>query len=200
MSYKNLAVRKKIAVVFSAISLVMIAFGFFLLQELNKVEAEVINFTESTIPSVLSVEGIYFDMNTYRRNQYAALNYKEKDLPGLLSKILEQELSIKKQLAAYDATVASEGERQVFDRVANSWAEYLRVLNGFTHKINNGEKDLATVELVNALSQFEETGAAMDALVEANIVFVTNNRTAIMGSVSNVTMDKFFHIESSEHL
>ena len=188
MSYKNLAVRKKIAVVFSAISLVMIAFGFFLLQELNKVEAEVINFTESTIPSVLSVEGIYFDMNTYRRNQYAALNYKEKDLPGLLSKILEQELSIKKQLAAYDATVASEGERQVFDRVANSWAEYLRVLNGFTQKINNGEKDLATVELVNALSQFEETGAAMDALVEANIVFVTNNRTAIMGSVSNVTM------------
>ena len=188
MSYKNLAVRKKIAVVFSAISLVMIAFGFFLLQELNKVEAEVINFTESTIPSVLSVEGIYFDMNTYRRNQYAALNYKEKDLPGLLSKILEQELSIKKQLAAYDATVASEGERQVFDRVANSWAEYLRVLNGFTQKINNGEKDLATVDLVNALSQFEETGAAMDALVEANIVFVTNNRTAIMGSVSNVTM------------
>lgn len=34
MSYKNLAVRTKIAVVFSAIGLVMIAFAIFLLQEL----------------------------------------------------------------------------------------------------------------------------------------------------------------------
>ena len=53
MSYKNLAVRNKIAVVFSAIGVVMIAFAIFLLQELNKVETEVINFTDSTVPSVL---------------------------------------------------------------------------------------------------------------------------------------------------
>lgn len=63
---------------------------FFLLQELNKVESEVINFTDSTVPSVLSVEDVYYEMNAYRRNQYAALTYQEKDLPTLLSTLSKQ--------------------------------------------------------------------------------------------------------------
>ena len=188
MSYKNLAVRKKIAVVFSGIGLVMIAFGFFLLQELNKVEAEVINFTDSTVPSVLSVEDVYFEMNAYRRNQYAALTYQEKDLPGLLSILSSQKNDIKVDLAKYEATVASADERRVFDRVNNGWKEYLRLLNGFTQKISNGEKTSAQAELVDSFRQFEEVGAAMDALVEANLGFVANNRKSIMGSVNNVTM------------
>lgn len=188
MSYKDLAVRKKIAVVFSTIGLVMIAFAIFLLQELNKVEAEVINFTDSTVPSVLAVEDIYFDMNAYRRNQYAALSYQEKDLPRLFSTLSEQGNSIKAELAAYEATVVSNEERRIFDRVANGWSEYQRVLKGFTQKIQNGEKNIAIMDLVNALSQFEEVGAAMDVLAEANVAFVTNNRTTIMASVNNVTM------------
>ena len=188
MSYKNLAVRKKIAVVFSGIGLVMIAFGFFLLQELNKVEEEVINFTDSTVPSVLSVESINFDMNAYRRNQYAALTYQDKDLPSLLSILSEQENSIKADLAKYEATVVSTDERRVFDRVNNGWKEYLRFLNGFTQKISEGEKIAAQAELLDSFRQFEEVGAAMDALVEANLGFVANNRTSIMASVDNVTM------------
>lgn len=188
MSYKDLAVRKKIAVVFSTIGLVMIAFAIFLLQELNKVEAEVINFTDSTVPSVLAVEDIYFDMNAYRRNQYAALSYQEKDLPRLFSTLSEQGNSIKAELAAYEATVVSNEERRIFDRVANGWSEYQRVLKGFTQKIQNGEKNIAIMDLVNALSQFEEVGAVMDVLAEANVAFVTNNRTTIMASVNNVTM------------
>ena len=188
MSYKNLAVRKKIAVVFSGIGLVMIAFGFFLLEELNKVESEVINFTDSTVPSVLSVEDIYFDMNAYRRNQYAALTYQEKDLPGLLSIISSQQNQIKVDLDKYETTITSDGERRVFDRVNNSWNNYLRFLNGFTQKITDGEKDSAQVELVNSFRQFEEVGAAMDKLVEANLGFVADNRTSIMASVDNVTM------------
>ena len=166
----------------------MIAFGFFLLQELNKVESEVINFTDSTVPSVLSVEDIYFDMNGYRRNQYAALTYQEKDLPGLLSILSSQQNQIKVDLGKYEATITSDGERRVFDRVNNSWNGYLRLLNGFTQKITDGEKDLAQAELLDSFRQFEEVGAAMDKLVEANLGFVADNRTSIMASVDNVTM------------
>ncbi|OCH04449.1 methyl-accepting chemotaxis protein [Aliivibrio fischeri] len=188
MSYKNLAVQKKIAVVFSAIGLVMIAFAFFLLQELNKVESEVINFTDSTVPSVLSVEDVYYEMNAYRRNQYAALTYQEKDLPNLLSTLSKQEAQIKSDLDAYEATVASEDERRVFDRVANGWNKYLTELKEFNGLVVNKDLKLAQQELLDSFSQFEEVGAAMDGLVQKNLSFVSNNRQSIMNSVNSVTL------------
>ncbi|MCE7555440.1 methyl-accepting chemotaxis protein [Aliivibrio fischeri] len=188
MSYKNLAVQKKIAVVFSAIGLVMIAFAFFLLQELNKVESEVINFTDSTVPSVLSVEDVYFEMNAYRRNQYAALTYQEKDLPNLLALLSKQEAQIQSDLDAYEATVASADERRVFERVANSWQKYLTQLKEFNGLVANKKAKLAQQELVDSFSQFEEVGTAMDGLLQANLVFVSNNRKSIMSSVNNVTL------------
>ncbi|MUJ37123.1 methyl-accepting chemotaxis protein [Aliivibrio fischeri] len=188
MSYKNLAVQKKIAVVFSAIGLVMIAFAFFLLQELNKVESEVINFTDSTVPSVLSVEDLYFEMNAYRRNQYAALTYQEKDLPTLLSTLSKQKAQIQSDLDAYEATVASADERRVFDRVANGWQKYLTQLKEFNGLVANQNTKLAQQELLDSFSQFEEVGAAMDGLVQTNLGFVTNNRQSIMSSVNSVTL------------
>lgn len=188
MSYKDLAVRNKIAVVFSVIGLVMVAFAFFLLQELNKVKSEVINFTDSTIPSVLSVEDIYFDMNAYRRNQFAALTYHEKDLPRLFTTLQSLQTSIENDLEEYQLTVASPEERRVFDRASNGWKQYLRSLNDFIGHVRSGSKGQAQEDLVAALTQFDEVGQAMDGLVEANLVFVADNRSTIVQSVEEVTM------------
>ncbi|RYU47931.1 methyl-accepting chemotaxis protein [Aliivibrio finisterrensis] len=187
MSYKNLAVRNKIAVVFSAIALVMIAFAIFLLQELNKVESEVINFTDSTVPSVLSVEDIYFEMNTYRRNQYAALTLEVNELARHISMLDSQEKDIKARLDNYEATVSSSDERRVFDRVSNGWKGYLTILKDFKLQINNKNTAKAQAELSESIDQFNELGAAMDELVKTNLGFISNNRVTIMGSVNNVT-------------
>ncbi|GEK14595.1 MCP four helix bundle domain-containing protein [Aliivibrio fischeri] len=187
MDYKNLTVQKKIATVFSVIGLVMVAFALFLLQELNKVEAEVINFTDSTVPSVLSAEELYFEMNAYRRNQYAALNYETKDALGFLTILSKQENDIKAELAAYEATVITEHERRIFNRVKNSWQTYTTQLKGFNSLVSNQEIKQAQKELVNTFILFENVGAALDGLIQINIGFVANNRTAIMHSVDNVT-------------
>ncbi|MDD9196810.1 methyl-accepting chemotaxis protein [Aliivibrio sp. S3MY1] len=187
MSYKNLAVRNKIAVVFSVIGLVMIAFAIFLLQELNKVESEVINFTDSTIPSVISVEDLYFEMNVYRRNQFATLVYSNDKLGDLFATIESQGNRINTGLANYGATVVSGNERSVFDRLNNAWEEYLRVLNNFKAQVTSNQKDAAQVELIASARQFNEVGEAMDALVKVNLGFIASNRTRIMGSVDNVT-------------
>ncbi len=188
MSYKNLAVRNKIAVVFSAIALVMIAFAIFLLQELNKVEEQVINFTDSTVPSVLSVEDIYFEMNTYRRNQYAALTLEVSELARLISTLDSQEKDIKSGLDKYEATVSSSDERRVFDRVSNGWKDYLIILRDFKLQINNKNTAKAQTELSQSIDQFNELGVAMDELVKTNLGFISNNRVTIMASVDNVTM------------
>ncbi|MUH97746.1 HAMP domain-containing protein [Aliivibrio fischeri] len=190
MSYKNLAVQKKIAVVFSAIGLVMIAFAFFLLQELNKVESEVINFTDSTVPSVLSVEAMYFEMSVLRRSQYAALTYKEYDakLEGLFTRQTETQNKIKTMLASYDATVAGSEERRIFDAVLKSWKDYSNIFNDFPQLVKNRELDKAHTILINSLDDFNGVGAAMDGLVNINLGFVTNNRISIMSSVNSVTL------------
>ncbi|MGN2670753.1 methyl-accepting chemotaxis protein [Aliivibrio fischeri] len=190
MSYKNLAVQKKIAVVFSAIGVVMVTFVFFLLQELNKVESEVINFTDSTVPSVLSVEAMYFEMSVLRRSQYASLTYKEYD-SGLEALFKRQNITlanIKNMLASYDATVAGAEERRVFDAVLASWKAYSNLFRDFPQLIKDRELDKAHAILVNSLDDFNGVGDAMDGLVDINLGFVSNNRTSIMSSVDSVTL------------
>ncbi|MUK43752.1 HAMP domain-containing protein, partial [Aliivibrio fischeri] len=190
MSYKNLAVQKKIAVVFSAIGVVMVTFAFFLLQELNKVESEVINFTDSTVPSVLSVEAMYFEMSVLRRSQYASLTYKEYDsgLEALFKRQNTTLANIKNMLASYDATVAGSEERRVFDEVLASWKAYSHLFRDFPQLIKDRELDKAHAILVNSLDDFNGVGDAMDGLVDINLGFVSNNRTSIMSSVDSVTL------------
>ncbi len=189
MSYKNLAVRKKIAVVFSAIGLVMIAFAMFLFQELKKVESDVINFTDSTIPSVLSVEAMYFEMSVLRRSQYAALTYKESNskLDALFIRQAATKHKIQGMLSRYDATVAGTEERRIFDYVLKAWKDYLSIFNNFEQMVKSRDLDKAHQELVSSLDEFDAVGTAMDALVDINLDFVASNRTEIIGSVSNVT-------------
>ncbi|EHN68881.1 methyl-accepting chemotaxis protein [Aliivibrio fischeri] len=188
MSYKNLAVRNKIAAVFLVIALVIVAFATFLLQELNKVEERVINFADSTVPSVISVENLYFDMNTHRRNQYAGLTLKQEDLPNLIATLASQESMINAELAKYESTVSSDNERRVFDRVLTHWRKYEDLLKNFPVLIQNRDIEQAQLELSKSITQFLELGDAMDALVDTNLGFVANNRSSIMRSVDSVTM------------
>ena len=187
MSYKNLAVRTKIAVVFSAIGLVMIAFAIFLLQELKNVEDTVVNFTDSTVPSLLSVEDINFEMNTLRRNQYAALTYPKNLLPGLITSLKEQERNVEKLIAAYGATVVSDGEQRVFDRVNNSWKAYMDPLEPFLAQVSTDNRAEAQKSLLGSFKEFQDVGVAMDGLLKLNLTFVTDNRVSMMGSIANVS-------------
>ncbi len=187
MSYKNLAVRTKIAVVFSAIGLVMIAFAIFLLQELKNVEDTVVNFTDSTVPSLLSVEDINFEMNTLRRNQYAALTYPKNLLPGLITSLKEQERNVEKLIAAYGATVVSDGEQRVFDRVNNSWKAYMAPLEPFLAQVSTDNRAEAQKSLLGSFKEFQDVGVAMDGLLKLNLTFVTDNRVSMMGSIANVS-------------
>ena len=189
MSYKNLAVRNKIAVVFSTISLMMIAFAIFLLQELNKVESEVINFTDSTVPSVLSVETMYFEMSALRRSQYAALTYQDydSDLKALFTRQIATENKIKNMLDTYNTTVSGGEERRVFDAVLKSWKDYLSIFSDFEVLVKNRSLDQAHKELVSSLNSFNDVGVAMDALIDINLGFIANNRIRIMGSLGSVT-------------
>ncbi len=73
MSYKNLSIGKKIAAVFAVIAVINVIFGLFSPASCADVRDRVLNFTDSTLPSVISVETLLYDVSYVRRAQFALL-------------------------------------------------------------------------------------------------------------------------------
>ncbi|WP_275657119.1 methyl-accepting chemotaxis protein [Photobacterium sanguinicancri] len=187
LTFRNFSIGKKIASVFSAIVMILIGFGLFINSELNTVRNGVINFTDSTLPSVLSVEDIMFEMSYARRTQYAILTYKELDqIHTRITKANEQRQEIERMLAAYGATVASNDEQHIFDNVMSSWRAYNQALNGFDESASRGDMATAQPILAGTFDEFNKLDVSMNALLEMNLSFVASNRVSMLASVASV--------------
>ncbi|WP_261857073.1 methyl-accepting chemotaxis protein [Photobacterium sanguinicancri] len=189
MSYKNLSLGKKIAVVFSAIALVIIALGVFLSSELKLVREGTVNFTDSTLPSVLSVEALKYEVTSNRATQFftLTLNNDNVAMQNYLQRTQQNNLQIKGMLAAYEATVASDHERQIFMKVSDAWAIYVDSIYSFELAISQGNTVQAGQVLGNTYRQFNDMMAALDGLLELNLGFVANNRTEMLDTTSRVS-------------
>ena len=118
MSYKDLSIGKKIAAVFTVIAVINVLFGLFLASELRGVRDRVLNFTDSTLPSVLSVENLLYDVSYVRRAQFALLMVADvADQQARRGRIRDSVVKVERALGAYEATVGAEHERRAFDRV-----------------------------------------------------------------------------------
>ncbi|WP_299014464.1 methyl-accepting chemotaxis protein [uncultured Photobacterium sp.] len=190
MTYKNLSIGKKIAVVFAAIAAVFIAFGVFLISELSLVRTGTINFTDSTIPSVLSVEELKYEVSSVRTTQFFTLTHQDDkaQMRHNLERTQQSNRQIEKMLADYEATVASDNEQRVFDAVSYAWDTYLRGIRGFEAASEAGDAETAEDRLVNTYDQFNQLMIALDDLRELNLEFVATNRTNMLGSISRVSM------------
>ncbi|OAN11689.1 chemotaxis protein [Photobacterium jeanii] len=195
MTFRNLSIGKKIASVFSAIVLVLIGFGFFINTELKTVRDGVVNFTDSTLPSVLSVEDMMFELSYARRTQYAILTYSELDaIRSRITKANEQYRTVEKMMMEYGATVASPEEQRVFDNIMATWRAYNQSLAGFNEAAGRGDIATAQPILAGTLSEFQALEKAMDVLLDMNLGFVANNRTSMLASVSNVISWTIFSV------
>ncbi|MCW8327464.1 methyl-accepting chemotaxis protein [Photobacterium sp. SDRW27] len=189
MTYKNLSIGKKIAVVFAAIAAIIIAFGVFLMSELKLVREGVLNFTDSTLPSVLSVEELKYEITSNRTTQFFTLTHRNDivAMRNTLQRAQQGNHRIEKMLEDYGATVASDHERQVFMRISDAWECYVDVIDSFESAATNGDVDKAERLLVNTYGQFNELMIALDGLRELNLGFVTNNRTEMLASTDRVS-------------
>jgi hypothetical protein len=121
MSYKDLSIGKKIAAVFAVIAVINAVFGLFLASELRGVRDRVLNFTDSTLPSVLSVENLLYDVSYVRRAQFALLMVEDAvDQQARRGRIQESVGKVQRAMDAYEATVGAEHERQGFNRSSSS--------------------------------------------------------------------------------
>ncbi|HHQ4555191.1 TPA: methyl-accepting chemotaxis protein [Aeromonas veronii] len=187
MFYKNLSIGKKIAVVFAVIAAVNVVFGVFLSSELRGVRDRVLNFTDSTLPSVLSVETLLYDVSYVRRAQFALLMVNDAaDLQARRSRIQQNIQKVDNAFHAYEATVGADHERQVFNQAKQQWLSYQRSVNEFDQLLVQGQQEQAKVQLFASNAAFGSLEQAVNALIDVNLGFVKENRSSLLGSVSMV--------------
>ncbi|RQM73007.1 methyl-accepting chemotaxis protein [Aeromonas jandaei] len=188
MFYKNLSIGKKIAVVFVVIAAVNVVFGVFLSNELRGVRDRVLNFTDSTLPSVLSVETLLYDVSYVRRAQFALLMVDDAaDLQARRGRIQENIRKVDEAFRAYEATVGADNERQVFNQAKQQWLTYQRSVNEFDMLLVQGQHDQAKTQLFASNPLFGALEQAVNSLIQVNLGFVKENRGSLLGSVSMVT-------------
>ncbi|WP_421283769.1 methyl-accepting chemotaxis protein [Aeromonas veronii] len=188
MFYKNLSIGKKIAVVFAVIAAVNVVFGVFLSSELRGVRDRVLNFTDSTLPSVLSVETLLYDVSYVRRAQFALLMVDDAaDLQARRGRIQENIRKVDEAFRAYEATVGADNERQVFNQAKQQWLTYQRSVNEFDMLLVQGQHDQAKIQLFASNPLFGALEQAVNSLIQVNLGFVKENRGSLLGSVSMVT-------------
>ncbi|MFM5590378.1 methyl-accepting chemotaxis protein [Aeromonas veronii] len=188
MFYKNLSIGKKIAVVFAVIAAVNVVFGVFLSSELRGVRDRVLNFTDSTLPSVLSVETLLYDVSYVRRAQFALLMVDDAaDLQARRGRIQENIRKVDEVFRAYEATVGADNERQVFNQAKQQWLTYQRSVNEFDMLLVQGQHEQAKTQLFASNPLFGALEQAVNSLIQVNLGFVKENRGSLLGSVSMVT-------------
>ena len=188
MFYKNLSIGKKIAVVFAVIAAVNVIFGIFLSSELRGVRDRVLNFTDSTLPSVLSVENLLYDVSYVRRAQFALLMVDDAtDLLARRGRIQASVQKVEQAFRAYEATVGADHERQVFNRAKQEWQRYLNSVNLVDQLLVQGQLAQAKDQLFQSNPIYGELEQAVNGLVEVNLGFVKENRGSLLGSVNMVT-------------
>ncbi|MFQ1971468.1 methyl-accepting chemotaxis protein [Aeromonas veronii] len=188
MFYKNLSIGKKIAVVFAVIAAVNVVFGVFLSSELRGVRDRVLNFTDSTLPSVLSVETLLYDVSYVRRAQFALLMVDDAaDLQARRGRIQENIRKVDEAFRAYEATVGADNERQVFNLAKQQWLTYQRSVNEFDMLLVQGQHEQAKTQLFASNPLFGALEQAVNSLIQVNLGFVKDNRGSLLGSVSMVT-------------
>ena len=188
MFYKNLSIGKKIAVVFAVIAAVNVVFGVFLSSELRGVRDRVLNFTDSPLPSVLSVDTLLYDVSYVRRAQFALLMVDDAaDLQARRGRIQENIRKVDEAFRAYEATVGADNERQVFNQAKQQWLTYQRSVNEFDMLLVQGQHDQAKTQLFASNPLFGALEQAVNSLIQVNLGFVKENRGSLLGSVSMVT-------------
>ncbi|MGY3858741.1 methyl-accepting chemotaxis protein [Aeromonas intestinalis] len=188
MSYKNLSIGKKIAVVFSVIAVINVIFGLFLASELRGIRDRVLNFTDSTLPSVISVENLLYDVSYVRRAQFALLMIDDvADLQARRGRIQDSIGKVERALSAYEATVGAAHERQAFNRAKQHWQQYLRQVNQIDVLLSQGSLVQAKEALFQSNAAYSDLEQSVNALVDVNLGFVQENRGSLLGSVTMVT-------------
>ncbi|HGF7202794.1 methyl-accepting chemotaxis protein [Vibrio cholerae] len=187
MFLKNLSIGKKIAASFSVIAVISLGFAIYLISELDKIQSELLNYTDDTLPAMENVDAIKDKMSYWRRTQFAVLPMKdEAQIRQTIERNNRVQAEINDSLVAYGKTVWPGEEEQTFKRLMSNWNAYTAVTDQFNQKLLTQGADDAYPILVNSLSTFEALESDFTLLIGILHQAMDNNKAYILSSVKTL--------------
>ncbi|HGE6064736.1 TPA: methyl-accepting chemotaxis protein [Vibrio cholerae] len=187
MFLKNLSIGKKIAASFSVIAVISLGFAIYLISELDKIQSELLNYTDDTLPAMENVDAIKDKMSYWRRTQFAVLPMKdEAQIRQTIERNNRIQAEINDSLVTYGKTVWPGEEEQTFKRLMSNWNAYTAVTDQFNQKLLTQGSDDAYPILVNSLSTFEALESDFTLLIGILHQAMDNNKAYILSSVKTL--------------
>ncbi|HAS3585503.1 TPA: methyl-accepting chemotaxis protein [Vibrio cholerae] len=187
MFLKNLSIGKKIAASFSVIAVISLGFAIYLISELDKIQSELLNYTDDTLPAMENVDAIKDKMSYWRRTQFAVLPMKdEAQIRQTIERNNRVQAEINDSLVAYGKTVWPGEEEQTFKRLMGNWNAYTAVTDQFNQTLLTQGADDAYPILVNSLSTFEALESDFTLLIGILHQAMDNNKAYILSSVKTL--------------
>ncbi|CAH2563844.1 TPA: methyl-accepting chemotaxis protein [Vibrio cholerae] len=187
MFLKNLSIGKKIAASFSVIAVISLGFAIYLISELDKIQSELLNYTDDTLPAMENVDAIKDKMSYWRRTQFAVLPMKdEAQIRQTIERNNRIQAEINDSLVTYGKTVWPGEEEQTFKRLMSNWNAYTAVTDQFNQKLLTQGADDAYPILVNSLSTFEALESDFTLLIGILHQAMDSNKVQILSSVKTL--------------
>ncbi|EOG7733840.1 methyl-accepting chemotaxis protein [Vibrio cholerae] len=187
MFLKNLSIGKKIAASFSVIAVISLGFAIYLISELDKIQSELLNYTDDTLPAMENVDAIKDKMSYWRRTQFAVLPMKdEAQIRQTIERNNRVQAEINDSLVAYGKTVWPGEEEQTFKRLMGNWNAYTAVTDQFNQTLLTQGADDAYPILANSLSTFEALENDFTLLIGSLHQAMDSNKVQILSSVKTL--------------
>ncbi|ENM5924147.1 methyl-accepting chemotaxis protein [Vibrio mimicus] len=187
MFLKNLSIGKKIAVSFSVIAVISLGFAVYLISELDRIQSELLNYTDDTLPAMENVDAIKDKMSYWRRTQFAVLPLNDAaQVKQTIERNNRVQAEINDSLIAYGKTVWPGEEEQTFKRLMSNWNSYIAVTDKFNQTLLTQGADQAYPILANSLSTFEALESDFTLLIGILHQAMDNNKIQILDSVNTL--------------
>ncbi|ENM5777710.1 methyl-accepting chemotaxis protein [Vibrio mimicus] len=187
MFLKNLSIGKKIAVSFSVIAVISLGFAIYLISELDRIQSELLNYTDDTLPAMENVDAIKDKMSYWRRTQFAVLPLNDAaQVKQTIERNNRVQAEINDSLIAYGKTVWPGEEEQTFKRLMSNWNSYIAVTDQFNQTLLTQGAEQAYPILANSLSTFEALESDFTLLIGILHQAMDNNKIQILDSVKTL--------------
>jgi len=186
--FKNLPIGKKIAVALGAVAITILVFGGYVYRSLDTINSDVLNLTDDTLPAMLVVDGIKYNMSSVRRAQISLLASTDaSEIAEDIHWMNERYQKIEADLRHYESSIWTDNERRIFTPVKTLWQDYLNQLGSFNNDIMQAEKSKAQQDLQRSLATFEKLEVAIDELLKLNLTYVDRNRNELVSLISTIS-------------
>lgn len=187
--FQNLAIGKKIAISFGVIAVINLAFSGYLYHSLhNTIKSNELHLTDSTLPSMMLVNTIKYNMSSVRRAQITLLSsIDQAEIAEEMRWMNDHYQQIEQDLNHYERRIGSNQESNLFMPVKNLWREYLTQLGSFNDDILQNEMSKAQQDLQRSYTTFKKLEVAIDDLLKLNLTYVEENRDELTALIDNIS-------------